>query len=77
MIKKVWAKFDGMDIDCICDYHHRKCKRDDNCKPYVVKFIDITEEEEQKDKLAEFDRKSKKFERELNKTIKKMEKFKL
>ena len=40
MIKKVWAKFDGMDLECVCDEHHRKCK-DGMCKEYVVKFMPI------------------------------------
>lgn len=40
MIKKVWAKFDGMDLECVCDEHHRKCK-DNTCKEYVAKFMEI------------------------------------
>jgi hypothetical protein len=40
LIKKLWVKFDGMDIDCVCDEHHRKCK-DKACKEYVVKFTEI------------------------------------
>jgi hypothetical protein len=40
LIKKVWAKFEDMDLTCVCDEHHRKCK-DDNCKEYVVKFMEI------------------------------------
>lgn len=41
MIKKVWAKFDGMDLKCVCDEHHKKCQKDDDCKEYVVKFIEV------------------------------------
>ncbi len=41
MIKRVWAKFDGMDLECVCDEHHRKCKPDDACKEYVAKFMEI------------------------------------
>jgi len=40
LIKKMWVKFDGMDVECICDEHHRKC-RDEGCKEYVVKFTEI------------------------------------
>lgn len=40
MIKKVWAKFEDMDLMCVCDEHHRKCK-DNTCREYVVKFTEI------------------------------------
>jgi len=45
LINKVWAKFDGMDLECVCDEHHRKCK-DDTCKEYVVKFMEIDRKQE-------------------------------
>lgn len=48
MIKKVWAKFDDMDLKCVCDEHHKKCK-DDTCKEYVVKFMEIDREQELED----------------------------
>lgn len=48
MIKKVWAQFDEMDLKCVCDEHHRKCK-DDTCKEYVVKFMEIDREQELED----------------------------
>lgn len=60
MIKKVWAKFEGMDLQCVCDEHHRKCK-DDTCKEYVVKFMEIDRERELEDAVAHLDRDSKKF----------------
>ena len=41
MIKKLWARFDGMDLDCVCDEHHKKCNADSGCKEYVVKFIEV------------------------------------
>lgn len=41
MIKKVWAKFDGLDLECVCDEHHKKCNSETGCKEYVVKFIEI------------------------------------
>jgi predicted nuclease with TOPRIM domain len=36
----MWVKFDGMEVACICDEHHRKC-RDTECKEYVVKFTEV------------------------------------
>ena len=45
MIKKVWAKFEGMDLTCVCDEHHRKCQ-DDMCQEYVVKFMAINRAEQ-------------------------------
>jgi hypothetical protein len=45
LIKKVWAKFEGMDLECVCDEHHRKCT-DDTCKEYVVKFMEIDRKQE-------------------------------
>jgi len=52
LIKKLWVKFDGMDVDCVCDEHHRKCV-DKSCKEYVVKFTEIkrTEEDKELEKL--------------------------
>jgi len=75
MIKKMWVKFDGMDVGCFCDYHHRKCTSKE-CKPFVVKFIDITEEAKAEKTIQEFDRTAKKFQSELVKTLKVMEKIK-
>ena len=34
-----------MDLECVCDEHHRKCK-DDRCREYVVKFMEIDREDE-------------------------------
>jgi hypothetical protein len=46
LIKKVWAKFDDLDLVCVCDEHHRKCKPDAECKEYVVKFMEIDRKDE-------------------------------
>jgi hypothetical protein len=84
LIKKMWVKFDGMDVDCICDEHHRKC-RDEKCKEYVVKFtevdrkkeipnIDISREEAD---LRRAIRKLKKSETELSKSMRKFKGFKI
>jgi hypothetical protein len=79
LIKKVWAKFDGMDLQCVCDEHHRKCKKDTNgCKEYVVKFIEVDREdpvEQFKNQLeketANLRNSIKKFQSEISKNIKK------
>lgn len=47
LIKKLWVKFEDMDVACVCDEHHRKCK-DKSCKEYVVKFTEI-----ERSKIAE------------------------
>lgn len=77
MIKKVWAKFKDMDLECVCDEHHRKCK-DDTCKEYVVKFMEI----DRKDELEEATKhlsvetrklrsEMKRFQSQISKSIKK------
>jgi hypothetical protein len=58
LIKKVWAKFDDMDLRCVCDEHHRKCK-DDTCKEYVVKFMEIEREQELEDAVKHLETESK------------------
>lgn len=79
MIKLVWAKFDGMDIECVCDKHNRKCVVDDACKEYVVKFTEVDRREEGvkdavkrlKKETSNLGRTMKKFESQINKSIKK------
>jgi len=77
LIKKVWAKFNDMDLTCVCDEHHRKCK-DDACKEYVVRFTEIKRDQEVDDAVAHVKKESnnlrrdiKKFQSELSKSIKK------
>ena len=43
MIKKLWVKFDEMDIECFCNENRKKCPPESNpvCKEYVVKLIEI------------------------------------
>jgi len=65
LIKKLWVKFDGMDVDCVCDEHHRKCV-DKECKEYVVKFTEI--------KRSETEKQLSKLEKDLIKDGKLMEK---
>ena len=40
MIKKMWVKFDGMSVECICDDHCKK-RNEDDCNEYVVKFTKV------------------------------------
>jgi len=49
LIKKLWVKFNDMDIICMCNEHKRKC-RDKGCKEYVVKFIEIKRKDKNLDK---------------------------
>jgi len=64
LIKKVWAKFDGMDLSCVCDEHHRKCK-DETCKEYVVKFMEIERNETIEDAKAHIEQESKNLRRDI------------
>lgn len=84
MIKRVWAKFDGMDLACVCDEHHRKCTDDKLCKEYVVKFTEIDRSEEAEDAMKHLAKETenvrrevKRFESEISKSIKKMRKFRI
>jgi len=78
MIKKLWVKFkfNGMDIECICNHDSRKC-RDKECKEYVVRFIEIERTQElpklnkEEQELKNAIRKLKRSETELSKSIKK------
>ena len=49
LIKKLWVKFDDMDIICMCNEDKRKC-RDKDCKEYVVKFTEIKRKDKSLDK---------------------------
>ncbi len=78
LIKKVWAKFDDMDLVCVCDEHHRKCKPEVECKEYVVKFMEIDREEIIEDAKAHIEMETKKlrndikkFQSQVSKSIKK------
>lgn len=76
MIKKLWAKFDGMKLTCFCEEGEKKCT-DDACKEYVVKFTLIDREEDSTGSFLEkelYD-KSKKLTSELNKATKHIKKL--
>ena len=84
MIKRVWAKFDGMDLACVCDEHHRKCTDDKECKEYVAKFVEIDRRERLEEAVRHMDKDTqklknemKRFESEVSKSIKQMKRFKI
>lgn len=66
MIKKVWAKFDDMDLTCVCDEHHRKCK-DDKCREYVVKFMEIDRKDELEEATKHLTAETKKLHNDMRK----------
>lgn len=77
LIKKLWVKFNGMDIKCFCNENDRKC-RDEECREYVVRFIEIVRSkppiiklDNTEQQLKQAIRKLKKSETELSKTINK------
>lgn len=43
MIKKLWVKFDGLDVVCVCNEGNKKCNLSEKptCGEYVVKFTPI------------------------------------
>jgi len=82
LIKKLWIKWDGMDIECFCEEHSKKCVtapgEDPKCREYVAKFVEIDRtEEEAKKQIKDFGSAVKSFEREVQKKIKQMTKFKV
>ena len=71
-----------MDIDCICDEHHRKCQvypgGELPCKEYVVKFMEIDRtEEEAKKKLEDLSAAVKDFKKTVDTKIKQINKHKI
>ena len=83
MIKKMWVKFDGMDVACFCEEDRKKCVKEEKpeCKEYVVKFIEIkrdTTAEQIKEVMTREQKamkkivaKVKKYDSELKKSIRK------
>ncbi len=43
MIRKLWVKFDEMEIECWCEENRKQCSAQEKpeCKEYVVKFTEI------------------------------------
>lgn len=84
MIKKVWAKFDGLDLTCVCDEHHRKCQKEDVCKEYVVKFVEIERNKEFEDAVKEIENEAKlvqndikKYQSKISRNLRKFKKYKI
>lgn len=81
LIKKVWAKFEDMDLKCICDEHHRKCKATDDCKEYVVKFMEIDREQKAEEAMAQLENETNNLRKEIRKfqsqVVKSIKKFKI
>jgi len=81
LIKKVWAKFEDMDLICVCDEHHRKCTDDTRCKEYVVKFMEIDREKQLEDAVAHMEKESNSLRRDIksfqSKVSRSIKKFKI
>jgi len=65
LIRKLWVKFNEMDIDCFCSENRKKCPPESKptCKEYVVKLTEI----ERKYKKVEFEKEEKLFKDAVNK----------
>lgn len=79
LIRKLWVKFDGLDIQCVCNEGNKKCTLSDKptCSEYVVKFTPIerfTERRLSKSPKYLAD-KRRKLSTELNKTVKHLNKI--
>lgn len=86
---KLWIKFKDLDIVCFCAYNERKCpleKKD--CHLYLAKFIRIDDIEKHEQRVSELSsatkrlerrlkQEHKKFETEIQRSIKKMKNFKI
>jgi len=72
LIKKVWAKFEGMDLVCVCEDHTRGgCTQKGEelgCKEYVAKFMEI-------DRRPELEEATKHLSNEARKLRSEMKKF--
>jgi len=73
LIKQLWVKFDGIDIDCYCDINRKKCTKEQKpeCKEYIVKFIQVDRStEEFKEELKGLLVACKKHKTELERSLK-------
>lgn len=82
---KLWIKFDDLEVDCFCEECDKKCplEKKPECKLYLAKFIEIERPKQFKErcktlkdttKILEerIKRETKKFETQLQKSIRKM-----
>lgn len=82
MIKKLCVKFNGMDVECVCNENNRKC-RDKQCREYVVKFTEIKRQKEipklgkEQQKVIDAIKGLNKSGTELTKTMKKFRRFRI
>lgn len=87
---KLWIKFKDLDIVCVCDYNNRKCPKEKNegCHLYLAKFIQIDDDEGLKERTDNIKtatkhlemrvrHEQKKFESEIKRSIRKMNKFRI
>jgi hypothetical protein len=77
LIKRAWAKFNGLDIECVCNEDNRKCDSHD-CKEYVIKFIEVDRKSDIDDAVMHLKNESthlrqqiKKFQSKISSDIKK------
>lgn len=81
MVKKLWVKFEGMDVACVCETHHRKCQ-DKICLEYVVSFIEIDRTNEKlveglNESTKDLTSSLKKFQSEVARSVKNLKKIKI
>jgi hypothetical protein len=82
LIKKLWVKWDGMNIDCVCEEHHKKCVtvpgEVPKCKEYITKFVEVDRTQEEVTKqIKDFGDAVKKFEKEVQKKVKLINKHRI
>lgn len=59
MIDKYWIKFNSLYVDCMCPFEDKKCRLEEEhpeCRLYVTKFIDITDEFELDEKTKNIEK---------------------
>ena len=71
LIKKVWAKFEDMDLVCVCEDHTRGgCIQKGTelvCKEYVVKFMEIERQSELEEVTKHLSKETRKLRSEMRK----------
>jgi hypothetical protein len=81
LIKKLWTRFDGMNVICVCEPHMKKCE-DKKCQEFVVSFTEICRKND--DDLRSLDKSTRaldssvrRFQSEVARSIRKMKKVKV
>ena len=87
-IDKMWVKFDELDVECWCNVGRKQCpdEKKPECKLYLVRFIEICDEEKydkrvkaikeattklEKRMIKEFVKETDKLKKEVDKSISK------